>query len=230
MRRDFPRIFDVAPNRRLTNFRSRSGLTSGFQSSLMIRIAFFLSLLLASQASFAQLNKNLRDNVVRRGGVQGQTPVTFMTIVDAGGRTLSSGGKESRKNHIKINAFSQKSYVSADEETGAIGSDVVHGTVKITRTVDEASMELMEALDNNSILKKVELIVYNDAGSPDPDGERYKVRLDDVRILSISTSMNTGNSRLATPPVLKEEIVLSYGQISWSVNDGVSSYHTDVKP
>jgi hypothetical protein len=42
--------------------------------------------------------------------------------------------------------------------------------------------------------------------------------------------MNTGNARLGTPPVLKEEIVMSYGKISWSVNDGVSSYHTDVKP
>jgi type VI secretion system Hcp family effector len=196
----------------------------------MKRLLTLFLLLLPCLLLEAQKTVPVQRGVVSRPGFgTGDNGNTFMLVIDDSGRKIRGKADAKQKpDYIQVSNFSQVSARPLDEETGELKA-AEHRSVKVVKQCDEASPYLMEALDLGLKLQRVELVVFG----KDKEGEefeQYKIRLDGVTILSINTSIGAGNSRMPGSGSLKEELKLSYDKISWSANDGVSSYHTDANP
>lgn len=174
----------------------------------------------------AQINSDVRRNVVSRGGMSGGVPSnTYMQITDMDGRKVvgNSEGKD-KKDLISITHFAQKSALDTEAETATVN----HGPVRITKMADESSAILMEMLDTGQKLKRVDILIF-DKDKDGGESETYRLRLEGVSIVSINSQLSAASARMGGATRVKEDIHLAYERISWTIDNGISSYHTDIE-
>ncbi|MFT7588777.1 MAG: type VI secretion system Hcp family effector [Limisphaerales bacterium] len=193
----------------------------------MIRFILISFLSLMCLPGYAQLNGDVKRDIVRGGNGGGNPSNSYMLIVDAEGRKIiGNSNTKDKKEFIPISGFTQKSWIEEDEQTGALTENTIHGKVKVTKMADESSPILMEMLDTRQKAKRIDIIIFN----KDKDGaenEAYKLRLEGVQIQSIQSQLIGQSPRLGPTTVVKETILLTYDRISWTLDNGISSYHTE---
>ncbi len=189
---------------------------------LRMRIARSAILILCA-LSFSTFVKAQVDGAVRRNLVTGGVSDggTYMIILDSGGKLVPGNlSAKEKPGYITISGFTQLSEAATGEGPVSLGQ------VRITKSVGESSAVLLEALDEGSVLKQVDILVY----TKKQDGtevEEFRLKLEKVRVKSVLTRIKAGNARLPNSTMVEEEIALDYETITWLFDDGTSSYRAD---
>ncbi|MBI1193089.1 MAG: type VI secretion system tube protein Hcp [Bacteroidetes bacterium] len=181
-------------------------------------LRMLLLLLLACPVLNAQIDGAVRRNLVAN---MEQDAGMYLLIKDASGRLVPGNlSAKEKPGHITISGFTQTS------EAAQEGKAVSLGQVRITKSVGESTAVLLEALSEGQVLKQVDVLVYKKK-SDGTEIEEFRLKLEDVTVVSVQTRFKAGNSRIPNSTLVEEEVVLDYRAITWLLDDGTSSFRAE---
>ncbi len=164
------------------------------------------------------------DQVVRRNILSGglnQNIGAYLIVEYAPGRTLPGGSSapKGKPDHILVGTFSWQGNSDPDVQASTLGELIV------SKSVGESTAVLLEALDRNQVLPKVDLVVYRT--EDDKEVEELRITLEQVQVVSLQTQLKKGNVRLPGSTMVEEVVHFAYKAITWTLEDGTSSYRTE---
>lgn len=118
----------------------------------------------------------------------------------------------------QIAVFNTKHLVDAPvSPTGLATGKRSHGVFQVSKSIDKASVLLLDSWNRNDKIEFVSLDCYRSAATGELQ-KYYSVRLENVRIVSVEQILSSG----FTPDVLEQEIVcFLYQTILWSFEEGL---------
>lgn len=189
-----------------------------------LRSAAFLFLLCFGLSSSLEAQPPRTDQVVRRNILAGglnQDVGTYLIVEYAPGRTLPGGSTapKGKPDHILVGSFRWQG--EADSEGGSAS----FGDLEVSKSVGESTAVLLEALDQKQVLPKVDLVVYRTTG--EEQVEELRITLENVEVVSVLTHLKKGNARLPGSTTVEEVVRFAYQAITWTLEDGTSSYRVE---
>ena len=185
----------------------------------MFRSILMIFLLLGSLAAWSQprMDATIRRNIVSN---LNQDQGCYAVIVDAQGRSMPAGSAapKGKPDHILVGGFDQVH--QSEEEGGA----VVLGNLVITKAAGESTALLLEAMDKGEVLKSVDLVIFR--RSDDKEVEELRITLANARVVGMVTRFKRTSTRLPGSSVVEEVVTFAYDSITWTLEDGTSSYQT----
>jgi type VI secretion system Hcp family effector len=164
------------------------------------------------------------DQVLRRNIMSGglnQDIGTYLIVEYAPGRTLPGGSSapKGKPDHILVGSFRWEG------EANPEGGKASLGHLQVTKSVGESTTVLLEALDQQQVLPKVDLVVYRTVD--EKKIEEMRITLEDVEVVSVQTQLKKGNIRMPGATMVEEVVHFSYSAITWTLEDGTSSYRAE---